>query len=459
MVTGTDMQVHPDILETLTKMFLPYLIRIQDMDTPWPAQLWINDECVHREGVAMFNIGDRGYLTAEYFAYDNTREAAFVMVGPEIKEAHLVMAEATAAIPVSDIRFNPKANITFTGVPLPDLKTYKCDIHGWVGGSEDTEMSAAVMTLTGLPDLHLPRITLLASDEERDLFILRGTTSRKAVLTLKADDWNIELAESRSPIAHDAAQVYHATVTKEDGSLFTLPGDDDIDNSIVDALYKFLSFQSGRWVTLSAITCFPAGPGNWVIERGWTGKLASQNQSEHNWTATDWPKWPALFREFWNQYNGKTSREHLKHAVYHYVGCQRIFDEGGIDYSLVAAQSTLQALTRWWNELRLDHRFDRRGPTFRDMLLRAVSKAGLGMDSGKTVDKNGLQNVLERAATFRNDIDHGRGGNIGERTQAIVALRMYCHNLARLLILAKLGDRDRDARGNFYGPDFIDIIV
>ena len=70
MVTGMDMQVHPDILETLTKRFLPYLIRIQDMDTPWPAQLWINDECVHREGVAMFNIGDRGYLTAEYFAHD-----------------------------------------------------------------------------------------------------------------------------------------------------------------------------------------------------------------------------------------------------------------------------------------------------------------------------------------------------------------------------------------------------
>ena len=89
---------------------------------------------------------------------------------------------------------------------------------------------------------------------------MRGTTSRKAVLPMTGiSNWR----NPNLPSHNDAAQVYHATVTKEDGSLFTLPGDDDTDNSIVDALYKFLSFQSSRWVTLSAITCFPADPGNW----------------------------------------------------------------------------------------------------------------------------------------------------------------------------------------------------
>ena len=67
------MATHPDILSVLNTQILPYVVRIQDMDTPWPAQLWVDDECVHQEGVAMFNVGDLGYLTAEYFAYDNTR--------------------------------------------------------------------------------------------------------------------------------------------------------------------------------------------------------------------------------------------------------------------------------------------------------------------------------------------------------------------------------------------------
>ena len=56
-----------------------------------------------------------------------------------------------------------------------------------------------------------------------------------------------------------------------------------------------------------------------------------------------------------------------------------------------------------------------------------------------------------------NNIDHGRGGNIGDHAQVVVAIRMYCHNLAQLLILAKLDDRDHDSRGNIYGPKFMDM--
>ena len=67
------MATHPDTLSVLNTQILPYVVRIQDMDTPWPTQLWVDGECVHQEGVAMFNVGDLGYLTAEYFAYDNTR--------------------------------------------------------------------------------------------------------------------------------------------------------------------------------------------------------------------------------------------------------------------------------------------------------------------------------------------------------------------------------------------------
>ena len=36
----------------------------------------------------------------------------------------------------------------------------------------------------------------------------------------------------------------------------------------------------------------------------------------------------------------------------------------------------------------------------------------------------------------------------------VVAYGRYYQELARLLILAKLGDRIRDNRGNLYGPTF-----
>ena len=38
-----------------------------------------------------------------------------------------------------------------------------------------------------------------------------------------------------------------------------------------------------------------------------------------------------------------------------------------------------------------------------------------------------------------------------------MAFRMYFHNLARLLLLAKFGDRGRDARGSFYNPTFMEM--
>ena len=66
-----NMEIHPDILEVLKKRVLPYVIRIQDFDVPWPAELWIDGCRQHQEGVAMFNISDHGHLKAEYFGYDN----------------------------------------------------------------------------------------------------------------------------------------------------------------------------------------------------------------------------------------------------------------------------------------------------------------------------------------------------------------------------------------------------
>ena len=446
------MTIHPDTLAVLSTQILPYVVRIQDMDTPWPAQLWVDGECVHQEGVAMFNVGDLGYLTAEYFAYDNTRVLPDedMAAGSGTK---LVMNETDAVIPIWHLRSNPKARTRYFRVPMPNLKTYKCDVQGWVGGAGNTEMRAASMALVNLPDLHWLQISEVAPEEDGELFTMRGITSRKAVLTLAAGDWKVDLTESRTAVAQDTPQVYHAMLTRKDGAPFTL-GDDEVADGIVDALYKFLSFQSGRWITLSTVTCAPPDPLDPVVKRAWLGQVAPQNLPTSGWTASEWRKWPALFEAFWDQYTGAKSGEHLKNTVHHYVNCQRIFDDGTVDYALVAAQSTLEALARWWTGKSATHEFFRAG--FYDELPTAILDAELGKDDAKTVDPDQQSVVLAKARKYRNDIDHGHGGRIGEIVQDVVNCQMYYHDLARLLILAKLGDRGRNARGNPYGPRFIE---
>lgn len=446
-------QVHPDILQALNKNILPYVIGIHDMNTPLPAQLWVNGKCTHAEGVAMFNVGDHGFLTAEYFGYGDTDQPE-LFIEPDAGDARLVMKETQVSIPIWSIRSSYKARTMYSGVNMPSIKAYELDIQGWLGGSGDTQMPVANITLTNLPELHFPSSTLPAPDEDRDYFTMRGVTSRNAVLTLEAGDWKINLMESRANLGHQNERVYHAFLRKKDGMPFTL-SEADMEDSILDALYKFLSFQCGRWITISTIVCAPANPKDWVVERAWTGRLMPWgNQPRSGWTATDWMKWPTLFREFWKLYADENSHEHLKNAIYHYVECQRIFDDNTVDYALVAAQSTLEALVRWWNGLDMHFRFGRGDHSFEDLLIKGVQKAKLGQDNVVTADTDEIRRIVKKASSHRNYIDHGRGGNLGDRVQAVVAFGMYYQDLARLLILSKLGDHGRNGRGNPYSPTF-----
>ena len=102
----------------------------------------------------------------------------------------------------------------------------------------------------------------------------------------------------------------------------------------------------------------------------------------------------------------------------------------------------------------ISHRFGPPGPTFEQLLIKAVQKAKLGQDSGVVIDEKALRATIKLAADYRNDIDHGRGRNIEGSEQSVVDCGMHHHNLARLLILAKLGNCDRDARGCMAGPRF-----
>lgn len=303
----------------------------------------------------------------------------------------------------------------------------------------------------------LPRNRQPEPEDERRIAnaILRGTVTKHAVLTLEAGDWQIQLTESDSDWDRQSPHLYHATFTKQDGSPFTL-SDDQPDDDIVVALRNFLSFQSGRWTGIATIVCQSVDPDQWLVERARVLKLSpSSAQPKTNWTASDWRKWPDGFSEFWNQYSNSASREHLNNSVTHYVEAQQLLDDGYIGQALAAAQSNLQALARWWNELETSYRFGRRnGPTFDQWLVKATQKAELGKSDGVAIDEKALKTIIKTAANYRNDIDHGRGGNIAEHGQSVVDCWMHHHNLARLLILAKLGNRARNARGYLTGPKF-----
>ena len=200
------------------------------------------------------------------------------------------------------------------------------------------------------------------------------------------------------------------------------------------------------------------GKGDPTIKLAWVGKLSPQSTfGRGTWTATDYHKWPSLFQKFWDQYANVVSREHLKNAVYHYIEAQRIYGEGSIGQGLVAAQSTLQALTRWWNGMKPTDEFGRYGVDhYLDSLVKAVKKAKLGQDSGVAIDVKALAYTIQKAAGHRNDIDHGRGIKILGNERDVIYYQMHHLNLARLLILSKLGDHDRNARGFIAGPVFIE---
>ena len=447
------MRVHQDVMEILNGTVLPQVMRIHNVGVPYPAELWTNGECRHRNGTAMFNIGEHGFLTSEYFAYDGFSMSP-LSIGLQQVTSKLLLTATGIEIPIWALNQGQKAR-TMYSFSMPAVQTYQCEIQGWVGASSDSLMRSAAMTLTDLPDLRLysSGTNLPEKDTHLEAITLRGYETRKTVLTLTAGDWQIQLTDGGSYPHQDAPPLYQARLSNSADSTFTLP-DDLFTNSIIGALYKFLSFQSGRWIGIPTIVCAPADPEDWIVERSWVGPLRPRKpRSRSNWTATDWQKWPNLLKEFWEQYSDTNSRRHLNNAIFHYVRSEEMLQNDPVE-ALATAQSTLQALTRWWTGRPEDDHFAR--GEFQKELPKAVSNAQLGMDKSKTIDYNQLTRTMAKAGTYRNAIEHGRGGSIQTEAQSIVGCQMHYQNLARLLILAKLGDRDTDQRGNWAGPIFID---
>ena len=448
------MNVHPIVLEYLHKNMLPYVFQVHDMGVPYHAELWKGKECQSKTGSVMFDI-KKSRLTAEYFSYDAQNPYIWLMADEET-QWKLVLKETQVAVPVDAIRGSRKARTIYNGIGMPRVVACEGEIQGWLG-DPDSEMRSATMTITDLPDIHLPRASFpLPTETPRNGLTHVRQESRTPVLTLEAGDWEIDVMEHMLNPSEDTNHLHTASIRRTDEASFTLSDEE----SIVTALRQFLSFQAGGWINVSTIVCQPSDPTDWVTKRAFVGKLAPRIvQHTNQRTATDFQDWPGLFSEFWKFYRKNPS--HLNNAIHHYVSCSEIFESNyGIDFAIVAARSTLESLTRWWNSLPEDYEFGGRPERqFAAQLKKAVEKAELGKDVGLHIDTTELESVIKKASQFRNRIDHGRAGNVGtEDFQRIIGLQQYMHNLARFLILAKLGLRKTNARGRFYSPTFKETV-
>lgn len=443
------MNVHLAVSEIINNKVLRDVIQIHGMEIPYPAELWVEGEREHEHGTAMFSIGDWGYLRAEYFGYDNhDSKSRLRLMGPEPLKAELVMKGTRVKLPIFSLRPNPKAPRWGS-----DVAAYNCEINGHLGDPR-SETQSVTMTISGLPNIHLGQVTTPVPGENTavDGLFLHGFQELKGSLKFEAREWRIGLWESFQVDQKAGRPLYFINVSRKDETNFVLG--DDINTGIIDALRRFLSFQCARWVDIPTAICNPIRNENEaaIIKSAWVGRLSSREESSGNpLTATEVQKWPSLFEEFWNRYSESESRDYLENVLYHYFEAERVYETGSIGQALVAAQSTLQALTHWWNDRAIDFYFPPRGPSaYRKLVVEAVRKAELGKDSGAEINQGALralERVINKAADYRNAIDHGEGLKIVRNTQEVVFLRMLHHNLARFLILAKLGYRSRDARG------------
>ena len=186
------------------------------MDVPYPAELWVDGNCEHQDGAAMFSIGDDGSLTAEYFGYDNEDRMLSATMGPRPVSPKLVIKSTQVEIPIRHLNSNHKAR-TMYSISMPPVQGYKCAIRGWIGGSDDTQMQSATITLSDLPDLRFSKSHIRIPEENTPMeaVTMRGMETKNAVLTLKAGDWKIQFTQGSTDWRQESEPLYHATLTKK----------------------------------------------------------------------------------------------------------------------------------------------------------------------------------------------------------------------------------------------------
>lgn len=454
------MPVHKLVSQTLSNSTLPYVIHVNGLDIPYQAELWIGGNPTHRSGVASLHLSEQGYLTVEYVAYDvgdMSDRLGLAIFGES--SCKVVILDTNVEIPVYGISISrTKARTLYSKTAVPNVVVYEGRVTGWLG-KPGSEVESATMFMTDFPDVVMPSHVSNVPDRPiNKILTLRGNQTANAVLTLDAGEWTIEFYQPDRDDDDTSAILSVANVSKRDGTPFVI---DDAENNILSALQIFLSFQCESWVNTALIVCHHKDSPSRIGELAHLGRLSTTGYAgRSSWTASDYNTWPRMFARFWTLLNRPQSVGRLLNAMTHYVSSSAVIQNPqSLTYGIVPARSTLEALVKWWNDL--PHEFEFRGEgekSFIGLLLKAIQRAELGRDVGAVIDIEEVEAVIKRGTHFRHTIDHGSAGNIvDDDLESVIALQLYFHNLARLLISAKLELRDRHARGNFYSPKFVEI--
>ena len=168
------MSIHRDVSDIVNNVVLRDVIQIHGLGIPYPAELWVDGNCRHEDGTAMFSIQDKGSLTAEYFGYDTGMPLEYLGMGLEPLDVKLIMKDTKVEIPIWWITSSPKAR-AWHSVPMPAVTAYECQIRGRLGDCH-SKMNSVSMTVAGLPDIHLGQIATRLPDETTwaEQFTLRG---------------------------------------------------------------------------------------------------------------------------------------------------------------------------------------------------------------------------------------------------------------------------------------------
>lgn len=449
-------------VEVLRKSILPFVFGVQGLDIPYPAKLISKDENASESGSVVFRLDERGLLIAEYFAYDV--QIGDIWAVPENQSdvtrfVHLV--DTGREIPIQFVNSSNKTRRIYTQVKMPSVKAFECSISGWIG-DPCAEMTLVNASLDGCAILKLFRsgeknIWGVGEGENRLPTTAYYDSRITQVIELTAGGWEVRIRSSSEDNRDSLSEEppYSISIRKCDDSKFESTEKSEF-LQLMQVLRLLFSFSSERWVEYSTI--YGGIPKAWphVANRAYIGRFASRGWSQKRKVdISELGEWPVLFQGLWN------SREspQMISALTHLISCGDRSKDGVFSYQdLVDAYGALEAAVRLWNDLDPTYRFY--GNDGSNALLvhlrKVVSEFRM---NDKTLDSDEVLSVVPRASKNRATLAHGSGGEIyrsgSSETGQVVAHHQYLYNLARLLVLAKLGGSTGHPGIRWYAPKLV----
>ena len=439
------MKIHPEIHGILNRI-VREVCRATALQVPAPTTLRIDGMPVPHLATAQLYVNESGYLTAEYFTHNAiTQEklstARWAMPrekvtiqwggeGPELPIDHITESNKT--------RVRPHLN-------YPALAGFNFELNGWIG-PETALVNGVHLTLNNLPSGiidHHGRMPMTDENTSTPNIIRKRETQTTLAIVLETDEWIAEIEASEYNRTDQYQPLHRARVYRKDHEQFQIHEDSEAGH-LINALRLFLSFQTGRWIEVPTILGVTA---EYLPERACIGRVFIPDQAHaKKELASDFSTWPMQFPAFWQLYRDPKQSKDLWNVVGQYVRHTTNFSANPIG-AIDDVFATLEAMTKWWRPKKEDEHLIQK-------IMSAVRQADLRTRSGRTADTKTIEEFLKSAYADRNDATHGRIGKIiNEKGPATVDHHMYCHNLARLMILAKMNDRTGDMRG-FMVPIF-----